>query len=62
MKKEIIKNDKKWLFIEQENGNYAIEYQEYHKSCNEWVKISKDKNYTKETIIEIQKEMLGDEK
>ena len=58
MKKEIIKNDKKWIFEKEENGTYTIYYYEYHKSCNAWVNVSKNKNNSLEIVEMVQHEQL----
>ena len=59
MKKEIIKNDKKWIFEKDEQGNYTIYYQEYSKICDCWVNIGKDKNNTEEVVKMYQNELIA---
>lgn len=59
MKKEIIKNDKKWIFEKDENGSYTIYYQEYSKMCNCWINVSKDKNNSEEVVKMYQADLMA---
>lgn len=59
MEKEIIINDKKWIFEKDENGNYTIYYQEYHKICDCWVNVSIDRNNTEEVAKMYQAELIA---
>ncbi len=53
MKKEIIKNDRKWIC--EENGNYyEVKYYEYSKICNVWTYVSKD-NWSRELVEELER-------
>ena len=58
MKKEIIKNDKKWIFEKDENGNYTIYYKEYSKICNCWVNVSRQSNYSEEVAKMYQEDLM----
>lgn len=57
MKKEIIINDHKWEFVQNEIGYYNVLFYEYYSSCG-WKFLSKDENYTKEAIEFMQSELL----
>ena len=53
MKKEIIKNDRKWICEEKENY-YEVKYYEYSKICNVWTYVSKD-NWSRELVEELER-------
>ena len=53
MKKEIVKNDKKWICEENENY-YEVKYYEYSQICNVWNYVSKD-NWSRELVEELER-------
>ena len=54
MKKEIIKNDRKWICEEKANY-YEVKYYEYSKICNVWTYVSKD-NWSTELVEELERD------
>ena len=59
MKKEIIKNDKKWIFEKDENKNYTVYYKEYSKICDCWYNVSYEKNVSEEVVKMYQAELTA---
>ena len=53
MKKEIIKNDRKWI-REEKISYYEVKYYEYSKICNVWTYVSKD-NWSRELVEELER-------
>lgn len=53
MKKEIIKNDRKWI-CEEKESYYEVKYYEYSKICNVWTYVSKD-NWSNELVEELER-------
>ena len=52
MKKEIVKNDRKWI-CEEKGNYYEVKYYEYSKICNVWTYVSKD-NWSRELVEELE--------
>ena len=53
MKKEIIKNDRKWI-CEEKGSYYEVKYYEYSKICNVWTYVSKD-NWSRDLVEELER-------